>query len=109
ASRACCSTATLTVILYGKLSLFDPMGDLIGRNGLFLLDPIGCDRVVRYMNPHRLSSLDPGVVWTAIEQPGFIEPMEYLSNAVDFFNNFETGEDLAEAEGPAALRTCLLK
>jgi len=109
ASRHCCNNATLSVIVYGVLSLSDAVGDLFGQNGLYLQDPVGCDRSIRYANPHRLSFLDQEDLWTSIAQPNAPEPVEYVTNLVDFFSGFESGFDLHETKAAPAVRTSLLK
>jgi len=48
------TTCSLSIIIYGSGELFEDIGRFFQDSGLFLQDPRGCDRNVRYRNPHRL-------------------------------------------------------
>lgn len=99
----------LTVIIYGKPELADTVGELLSRNHFFLQDPKWCTRVVRYVNPHRLSWPDERSMWTRVEDVPDVEILENVADAVDILSGFESGVDLPETDGPAALRTALLR
>ena len=101
------SIACISVIIYGTMELFDPVGELFEENDLFIQDPVGCDRVVEYRNPHRLSGLDERPTMTSNEpiHPNIM--IECASNPVDILSEFETSGSLAEAEDPLALCTPL--
>jgi hypothetical protein len=99
--------ASLSVIVYGALDLFESIGDLFEKNDLFLQDPIGCDRAVEYRNPHRLSGLDHEAPMTSVEEVTTTLQQDYASGTVDILSGFETGEYLIEARDPSALHTPL--
>jgi len=58
--------AKFSVVIYGALELFEDVGRLLQTCKLFLQDPIGCDRIVEYRNPHRLFRPDLDPVLTTI-------------------------------------------
>ncbi|KAK2802066.1 alpha-1,6-mannosyltransferase [Onygenales sp. PD_10] len=98
----------LTVIIYGPLNMFDEIGEYLGENELFLQDPYGCDRNVKYRNPQRLSGLDDDVRMTfGLAQPS--AKHETLCSPVDLLQGFESCLDVIEVETPKALRTSLYK
>jgi hypothetical protein len=75
---------------------------------MYLQDPHGCDRNVKYRNPHRLSGLDPDVPWTwDLDQ--LIASYEKAQSPVDLLAGFESDEFLPDIEAPSALRTPLYK
>ncbi|KAI0804448.1 SNF2 family N-terminal domain-containing protein [Xylaria sp. FL0064] len=51
-------TCSLTIVLYGPLSLSEELGIFFQSYDIYLQDPRHCDRDVSYCNPHRLSSAD---------------------------------------------------
>jgi hypothetical protein len=103
------SSATLSVIIYGTFELFGDIGHLLELNDLFLQDPIGCDRVVEYRNPHRLSGLDLEPVMTSVDPTIATTTIEYAPHGEGFLQGFENGTSLPEAEPPWQLHTSLLK
>lgn len=98
--------AALWVIIYGEEFLGEDVGDLCEECHLFLQDPIGCDRIVKYINPHRLSTTD---AMTSIESVEVDITLECSSNPVDLLAGFENGEELPEADNPHYLQTPLQK
>ncbi|KAH7355342.1 SNF2 family N-terminal domain-containing protein, partial [Rhexocercosporidium sp. MPI-PUGE-AT-0058] len=50
-------TWLLYIIIYGPTSIGDSVGQLLSRHRMYLQDPIGCDRVVPYRNPHAIELL----------------------------------------------------
>ena len=100
---------TLSVIIYGPMDLFDAVGELFEKNGFFLQNPIGCDRIVEYRNPHRLSGDDLKPEMTRIEEPMAAVQIDCTSTPVDLLSGFETGDTLTETDDPLALRTPLCR
>ncbi|KAK2805068.1 hypothetical protein FQN50_006313 [Emmonsiellopsis sp. PD_5] len=98
----------LSAIICGPLNMFDEIGEYLGENELFLQDPYGCERNVKYRNPQRLSGLDDGVPMTFdLAQPS--AKHETLCSPVDLLQGFESCLDVIEVETPKALRTSLHK
>ncbi|OCL02270.1 hypothetical protein AOQ84DRAFT_382836 [Glonium stellatum] len=96
----------LSVIVYGPGELFDDVGKFLDSNELYLQDPYGCDRNVRYRNPHRISGRDPIVPMTFGLRPLAFSHGETL-NPCDILADFESDETLPESESPPALKTAL--
>jgi len=107
-SRPC----RLNIIIYGPSDLSDEIGGAFQECDIYLQDPIGCSRDVRYCNPHRLppagpsapvftSSLTapaaaPGGMWDLVARPQLLDILD-------------TQDDLAEAPQPPSIRTPLAK
>lgn len=100
--------ACLSVIIYSTLDLFGEIGEYLDNNDLFLQDPYSCERNVKYRNPHRLSGLDDSVPKT-FDMARFPMSCETISNSVDLLREFESSQDVSEAETPKTLRTSLYK
>nr|KAH0541367.1 hypothetical protein FGG08_004131 [Glutinoglossum americanum] len=100
--------AYVSAIVYGPLDLFEDVGKFVEECGMYLQDPRGCDRNVKYRNPHRLSGLDPDVPMTS-ELVQLTISHEKARNPVDLLAGLESDEFLPEADTPSALRTVLYK
>ena len=94
----------LSVIIYGSMELFEPVGKLFELNNLFLQDPKGCNREVEYRNPHLLFALDLDRQITSIEAEMSSLVLECTSTPFDILRGFENGETLPEAVTPSGLR-----
>jgi SWI/SNF-related matrix-associated actin-dependent regulator of chromatin subfamily A3 len=104
--------ATLRATIYGEPALFEEVGSLLEESDIFLQDPIGCDRVVPYRNPHCLSSLDPKaeiIMTTVGEADPAIYTLQSPSCPIDFLSKFESDEALPDTEGPPSISTPLHK
>ncbi|KAI1273078.1 SNF2 family N-terminal domain-containing protein [Xylaria sp. FL0933] len=106
-------TCSLTIVLYGPLSLSEEIGIFFQSYDIYLQDPRHCDRDVRYCNPHRLSSADHmslpmtseiSSMTETITGPGVAELMPERSELLAILN---TNEELLEAPQPEAIRTSL--
>lgn len=104
------SSTCLSIIIYGAFHLFEDVGAFLQSSGMYLQDPVGCDRDVTYRNPHRLSGLDPDAP-TTLQNDTL--PVPYSpgihSNPVELLARFESGDSLLETEGPSSLVTPLRK
>lgn len=104
-SRIC-----LSIIIYGAVHLFEDVGAFLQSSGMFLQDPVGCNRNVIYRNPHRLSGLDPDAPMTCQnDAKPVVCSLDVNSNSVDFLARFESGDTLPETEGHLSLLTPLRK
>lgn len=102
------SIGSLSAIIYGPKSLADDMGDFLDACGICLQDPVGCDRNVPYLNPHRLSSMDEHLPLTfqlAEAAPQYIDAP--VSPPSSLLSGLETTEALPMAENPRGLKTAL--
>jgi SWI/SNF-related matrix-associated actin-dependent regulator of chromatin subfamily A3 len=101
-------SAYLSIIIYGPLDLFEDTGKFIEDCDMYLQDPRGCDRNVKYHNPHRLSGLDPDVSMT-LDLVQLTVSREKAQSPVDLLAGLESNEFLPHTETPSALRTTLYK
>lgn len=90
------------------MDLFDDVGVFVQGYDMYLQAPRGCDRNVKYRNPHRLSGLDQDVPMTFDLFPSS-NHVEATRTAVDLLADMETDEILLETDTPLALRTELYK
>ncbi|KAI1353446.1 SNF2 family N-terminal domain-containing protein [Xylaria sp. FL0043] len=106
-------TCSLTIVLYGPLSLSEELGVFFQSYDIYLQDPRYCVWEVRYCNPHRLSSADHvslpmtseiSSMTRSITGPGGAELMPERSELLAFL---DTNEELLEAPQPEAIRTSL--
>lgn len=96
----------LSVIVYGPMELFDDIGKFFDEYQLYLQDPYGCDRNMRYRNPHRISGRDPVAPMT-FELRSLAFSHEETVSPCDILAGFESDEILPESESPPALKTVL--
>jgi SWI/SNF-related matrix-associated actin-dependent regulator of chromatin subfamily A3 len=103
--------ATLSAIIYGPYFLYNKVGDFFEDYDIYLQDPPGgCDRNVRYRNPHKLSGLDddaPMTIDRNLTAPDDNRINQELSTG--HLDDLNFNGDLAEADIPSALRTSLHK
>ncbi|KAK2038227.1 hypothetical protein LZ31DRAFT_130780 [Colletotrichum somersetense] len=109
---------SLEIILYGQdnhsddISLFiDQCNELLeDQFKLYLQDPVGCDRNVRYCNPQRLPPLDPTAYPYTLDleqkRQTFVD-MEDLEPPPEMLELLDSQEDLPEALQPPAIATPL--
>ena len=104
-------TIRLSIIIYGPLRTFEEVGDYLDSCEIYLQDPKGCDRNVRYRNPQRLSGLSPHAPFT-IDQ-AIYESMkkscERVSRSIDYLTEVDAKKDLLETAAPDVLTTHLLR
>lgn len=104
-SRRLCS---VSVIIYGSVETFDDVGIFFQECGLYLQDPIGCDRNVPYCNPHRLSVPKDQVQLTFdLMQSRSDSSMRQIHKA-DSLDGLTIPRELPGLETPHLLRTKLL-
>jgi SWI/SNF-related matrix-associated actin-dependent regulator of chromatin subfamily A3 len=98
----------VSLIVYGPSELSDDVGAFFEACGMFLQDPIGCDRNVQYRNPHRLTWSD------GLQQMTFDLPSHEKTNHIndmqglDVLDTLTTPMNLPELDTPSALHTQLL-
>jgi hypothetical protein len=99
---------TLCVIIYGVGSTAEELGDWLSEHGLFLQDPVHCERNVLYHNPHLLCGEDDEPVMTFALK--FHTPIVHAETAIAAPNLFEIlneDRELSETEQPGAVSTIL--
>ena len=103
------SAAALTIIVYGPLDLFDDVGDFFQTCDMYLQDPVGCDRNVRYCNPHRLSGLEEAPMTLDLDSARHHMHISEITRNIDLLEGLNAPIDLPETESPPALVTSLLR
>lgn len=91
------------------MELFDEVGDFFEANDIFIQDPKGCNREVRYCNPHRLSSLNlDGSTWTS-QFDGNVDlaDMKDVTTGPELLDLLDSQSNLAETSQPSAIATIL--
>jgi len=100
----------LSVILYGPLRIFEHVGEYLDACGVYLQDPEGCNRNVRYRNPHRLSGLFPDAPWTIEQEMDRLNyQYETIQRSVDYLAEVDSKQDLPETAAPCSLMTPLFR
>jgi SWI/SNF-related matrix-associated actin-dependent regulator of chromatin subfamily A3 len=107
-SANCRETGSASVIIYGPIDLFEDIGSFFQACGLYLQDPVGCDRNVQYCNPHRLSAPDAQMQLTfdlgLMSRDVSVRQLQ----DIDSLDQFISSKDLPEMDTPHLLRTQLL-
>lgn len=112
------SQCSLDIILYGPIELSKHICTFIEECNeyledhckLYLQDPLGCDRNVRYCNPHRLPPLDPECIQFTFDlthkQHNLME-LEDIGPRPELLEILNSQEDLPEALQPPSIATPL--
>ncbi|KAI1501806.1 SNF2 family N-terminal domain-containing protein [Biscogniauxia marginata] len=103
---------SLNIIIYGPFELFEDIGSFFQDHDIFLQDPVGCERNVRYCNPHRLPFLDTTLTkftYDLAKQPAHVVEMDDVDSRPELLDILNSQEDLAEASQPQSVRTTLAK
>ncbi|KAM3087188.1 hypothetical protein ACMFMG_001292 [Clarireedia jacksonii] len=98
------------VILYGLNYISEDVGSWLSKYGLFLQDPVHCDRNVLYHNPHILYEDNHEPVMTfsfSFHAPS--AHMEVLKVAPNLFELLNQERILPEAQQPSLVTTLLHK
>ena len=102
----------LYVILYGRPSQFENVGNFAAKCNLFLQHPICCDRNVLYKNPHCLTPKQHEICFT-YDLGNTTFSSDYATdtsfNPIDLFTDGEERARLEEADSPSDLHTPLYK
>ena len=98
----------LSVTLYGHMEYFDRVGDFLLNCSLYLEDPDGCDRNVRYRNPQSLWGLDDNDL--RMTQSATVKincDFDLFEDSSDLLEGLEYEQELPETPQPSALMTPL--
>jgi hypothetical protein len=97
----------VNVIIYGPQDICDDTGDYLRRCGIFLQDPVHCNRDVTYQNPHLLARSD-NLVSTFSLQTANNEPrLETVDSSEDIFSQLSSDDHLPLTEAPQSIATPL--
>lgn len=101
-------SAQLSAIIYGWMTLFEPVGTFLQSSGFYLQHPQNCDRNVKYRNPHCLSGLDPEASMTLEKHwDTSIARQEKGESLPDLLASVDCDVDLPETMGSPDLVTSL--
>lgn len=102
------TSVQLFVVLYGSPQKYDDVGDFLQDCGIYLQDPIYCDRNVRYLNPHRLADpIGDNTMTFDIKREELPAEIEELTPPVDLYAQLDSDDFVSEAEQPADIFTPL--
>lgn len=94
----------LLVNVFGRPSMFEPIGTFCERVDIYLQDPVYCNRDVPYRNPHVLAEED-GIITTG--SLSLTQEVENFTSPGDIFDQLLTTDTLPEARTPQVIRTTL--
>ena len=105
------SPCSLSIIIYGPMELLDDVGEFFQKYEMFIQDPEGCDRTVRYCNPHRLSScdLDSCPLTSEIGDCQGLVELHDMNSRTEQMDIFVSQEELPETPQPRMIKTTLEK
>lgn len=103
-------SCAISIIIYGPFEMLTDIGNFFQTCEMYLQDPSDCDRIVRYCNPHRLSSVNlNSCPWTSELEtsPKKIIEMQPIAPTPELLDVLESEEELPEAMQPDAIQTPL--
>ena len=102
--------ATLSVILYGSMDMFEIIGNFLSGRSEFLQLPLHCDRDVPYRNPQSLTGRNENPI-TTFQLPEIRSEFatETIAQTADPSAALENENTFPETEAPAAVKTLLYR
>ena len=102
--------ATLSLIVYGSMEMFESIGDFLSQCSEYLQPPLHCDRNVPYYNPQSLTGSEKETQMT-FELQGDLSSsqVEAMAPMVDPSDALETEDLNPETEAPAAVKSSLYR
>ena len=101
-------SATLSVVMYGPMVLFEALGQFLSECCLNIQPPLNCNWDVPYRNPQSLSGRDDNPPTTfQLESLRLSSHIEELGLSADPSACLESQDSLPETEAPAPIRTKL--
>jgi hypothetical protein len=102
---------SLNIVIYGPVALEETIGDYLSQRKMYLQDPLACDRIVPYRNPHIIQSESGEVVMTdALELSAGHLAIERLDTAPDLLAQLMQDEKpLPETDAPSEIVTPLFR
>ncbi|CAI6332927.1 unnamed protein product [Periconia digitata] len=101
--------ASLSVVIYGPMRLYEDVGRFCQACDYFLQDPINASRNVLYRNSHRISGMDQIAPKTFELRPSSvvknIETQPEMETFDDFLSQLNAKSNVPEADDPPCLKT----
>lgn len=99
---------SLKAIIYGPVALEDTIGDFLSSYGMYLQDPLGCNRRVPYRNPHLFSDEPDEIMTDSFQSPLPDIEIERLDVGLGLLAQLMEDEaPLEETEAPPIVTTDL--
>ncbi len=103
-------SATLSVVIYGSMVVFEALGEFLSECSENLQPPLNCNWDVPYRNPQSLSGRDDNPPTTfQLESQRLSSHIEELGFCADPSASLESPDSLPETEAPAPIRTKLYR
>lgn len=99
----------IDIILYGPKEFADSTGGYLTKCGIYLQDPLNCNRDVAYMNPHLISRGDVRVMTSSLcsIDSAFDSAQAILHS--DIFSKLSSDEHLSLTDAPNTIMTSLYR
>ena len=102
--------ATLALILYGSMDMFESVGDFLSQCSEYLQPPLHCDRNVPYHNPQSLTRSEKETQMTfELHKDISSSQVEAMARVVNPSDALETEDSNPETEAPAAVKSSLYR
>lgn len=103
-------SATLSLILYGSMEMFESIGDFLSQCSEYLQPPLHCDRNVPYHNPQSLTRSEKETQMTfELQKDLSSSQVAAMARIVDPSDVLETEDVNPETEAPAAVKSSLYR
>jgi hypothetical protein len=97
----------MNAIIYGPDEICDATGEYLAKCGVYLQDPLHCDRDVVYSNPQMLPWTQEIVMTSTLACPSATPEIEKVASGEDLFSELSTDDHLSLTEAPDAVLTPL--
>jgi SWI/SNF-related matrix-associated actin-dependent regulator of chromatin subfamily A3 len=99
----------MNTIIYGPEDLCNEVGLYLAKCGVYLQEPIECDRVVLYSNPQFLSRTGERVMTDQLGIMNTIAELERIIAQDDIFSELSCDDHLSLTDAPDAIGTPLYR
>lgn len=97
----------MNTIIYGPEHLCDAVGSYLTKCGVFLQEPLDCDRDLQYLNPQVLSRVTEIVRTSSLRSLNETPEEENIVSNEDLFFELSSDDHLSSTEAPDAIETPL--
>ena len=97
----------MNTIVYGPEELCDAVGTHLTKCGVYLQEPLNCDRDVQYLNPQVLSRVKEMVKTSSLMTLNETPEEEKVISSEDLFFELSSDAHLSLTEAPESIETPL--
>ena len=97
----------MNTIIYGPIELCDPVGEYLSKCGVYLQDPLNCDRDVVYSNPQVICRTTEVVMTSSLVSQNAAPEVEKVISREDLFSELCSDDHLSLTDAPDAVSTPL--